>query len=191
MDLLDGTEMVFPCCERVVNVLTATHHGDPMFKCHASLHHHTVGTQWGDRADVVTLPASPIYRSTYLLLSVEMRQLGCHRVHSLCVVVVGGYCSLRVEGSDVCGSLALEQTLSLMGLRYFPQPCGDFGRREGKAQLVLDVHADGGGDDVGVVGVDRRKEKLCTSVCRRIDLVESPLALQRIEHHPRDLRFAR
>ena len=110
---------------------------------------------------------------------------------SLCVVVVGGYCSLRVEGSDVCGSLALEQTLSLMGLRYFPQPCGDFGRREGKAQLVLDVHADGGGDDVGVVGVDRRKEKLCTSVCLRIDLVESPLALQRIEHHPRDLRFAR
>ena len=67
----------------------------------------------------------------------------------------------------------------------------DFGRREGKAQLVLDVHADGGGDDVGVVGVDRRKEKLCTSVCLRVDLVESPLALQRIEHHPRDLRFAR
>ena len=89
------------------------------------------------------------------------------------------------------GPLSLEQKLSLMGLRYFPQPCGDFGRREGKAQLVLDVHADGGGDDVGVVGVDRRKEKLCTSVCLRIDLVESPLALQRIEHHPRDLWFAR
>ena len=92
----------------------------------------------------------------------------------------------RRESDDVCVS-----SLSRTGLRRFPQPCDDFSRREGEAKLVLDVHADGGGDDVGVVGVDRRKEKLCTSVGLRVDLVESTLPLQRIEHHPRDLRFAR
>ena len=134
--------------------------------------------------------------SSDLILS-SLPEPGCDAMMTLFIYVVGGgsvnycidtcTCTAEYSRNSACSL----NSLSRMGLRRFPQPCGDFGRREGEAQLVLDIHADGGGDDVRVVGVDRRKEKLCTAVGLRVDLVESPLPLQRIEHHPRDLRFAR